>query len=408
MNNPSPYLPFDTTLTFETTITREIKGVMTETTAPVEPSLLSDVFKKALIEQARTWREGHKLKKGSVFSFVEGSKKHTITLEHSVIKIEGNVYVMHHGVFAEGGQGKIKVLENLEHDTFCLVKISSVLNVFEDDDTDLLHDVLNEADIVLDAGLSQGQTQRILRTEEILLDYLFKHYSVMPHLGRDLKTHLRERDEAQTFINHELQFKLGIDMLWELQQCHSGLLFISGNGRMHRDWKLANILLGARGLRAVDFGFSKASPMQLVSPDTGTIGYFEIPFRDFMLGIYQMMYEDTYDSFDDFYEDCASDFYDEFNTIHVDDKRSGVFFDMEMARRTLYAPLRDNPRRPPTKIVLGILSPSLMSEYELDRYFDKAYSLDDMAYVAEDHVKIKDAMTLAAVLIARQVNLSHE
>jgi len=76
-------------------------------------------------------------------------------------------------------------------------------------------------------------------------------------------------------------------------------------------------------------------------------------------------------------------------------------------RRTLYGPLCYNPRRPAIK-KLGILSPSLVTAYELERYFDRGYFPDSTKYLDEEQLKIKDAMTLTAVLIASQVRLSHE
>jgi hypothetical protein len=202
----------------------------TEEKLSVTPSSLSPGVKAALIEQARTWLDGTKLKKGTTVSITEGSITSEITLEHSIIKIDGQVYVLHPETIAKGAQGKIKVLESLADGTFLLVKISYISAKSSFDEVDPLDLVMNEIEILSDAGLSRGKTRRIrppqaglckaqkeqLATEKKKMaeesqtdeptqtppseipSCFVKQYTTMPNLGGNLKKYLAEFDKKLT------------------------------------------------------------------------------------------------------------------------------------------------------------------------------------------------------------------
>lgn len=389
MNNTPAYYPFNTTIQF-----------------PVKPTSLSRVFKAALLEQSEVWREGTKLKRGAIVSFREGTTEVSTKLEHSVIKIEGVLYALHRQEVARGGQGRIKVLERFDDSVLYLVKISNIPSALDEGGFDIIDDVTNEIEVLLDAGLCRGQAQRILPSQDFILDYTVKSYIVMTNLGRDLKKHLIQQHQERGLITHEVRFDIAIKALWELAQFHLGLLFISGCGRMHRDLKPANMVLNDDGVRLIDFGLSEKNPHALVTPNMGTIPYCEIPFKDFMKKRYEEEYKYVCPhGFQYFYRAYQHQFRAVFFQEH-DEKRSGIFFDMEAMRRSLYGPLCKNPRRT-TKLPQGILSQNLVITYNLEQYLDRAYLPDKTEYIKEDQLMISDAMTLTAVFISAQVKLEH-
>jgi len=394
MPNPSPYFPFNTT-----------------DKLAVQPSSLLPLFKKAIIKQAKAWSNGHKLKKGSIFSFTYAGETHSTVLENSIVKIEDDVYVMHRKIMIEdaqgkiktptleGSQGKIKVVESLSDKRLSLVKISYISAVpikSNLNDIDELDDLLNEVEVLSDAGMCQGQAQRTRPSQAGLCKaqrkklnaqwaspnevskYFIKRYTVMPYLGRDLKEHLKELAEKQTAIPDEVCFDIEIQALWELTKWHLGLAFISGEGRMHRDIKPANMVLNHKGVRFIDFGFAEKNPEAEVYATTGTLPYIVIAH--------------------------APDYFPQ---------RTGQFFDMDAMRRTSYGPLCDTPIQfdrngQPIKSRPGILTKEVVRNYNIKNYLEQAYSTTYNDYLEECELNINDPMTLTAVMIGLQARLTHE
>ena len=102
--------------------------------------------------------------------------------------------------------------------------------------------------------------------------------------------------------------------------------------------------------------------------------------------------------------EAVKDYYASFAHQH---SRTGRFFDLDALRRSLYTPLRANPRRK-KDVKDSVLNQDLVDRYELDSYLERAYLPAKAEYVGEYTLNIDNAMTFTAVLIARQLKLSHD
>ena len=364
MPESTPYYPFDTSHQL-----------------PVTPSPLSNIQKEILLELAKSWRDGTKLKRGTYLSMGHNCLGYParVRLNNSIIKIEGEVYVLHQVKIGQGAEGKVKVIEGLSGGKFHLVKILFGSGA------------LAEKEALSDAGFSLGGTQRVSvdKSDVSANAYYTKYYITMPYFGCDLRTHLKKQVSLSGVQYADGRMKIAIEASWALAKFHLGLSFISGEGRMHRDIKPANMVLGATGVRLIDYGTSRKKPDTLIYLRKGTIPYFVRP----MLNESEMI--------------------------------SGVLFDMECMRRTLYGVLCDNPSSYEKNTIEqfengfsspgtdrktykknGILTSELIQYYHLDAYLEKGYNLDEIRYATQDELKINDAMTLTAVLIAAQQKLA--
>jgi hypothetical protein len=374
MSDIPPYFPFNTS---------------TDLSGHIKPSVLSNADKAILLAYVLTLRDGDKLKKGSL---IPGTQ---VTLENSIIKIDGEVYELHNETFAEGAYGKIKVLRRLRDDALFLDKI-----FFEIIEPRSYEALLDEIAVLLDAGVGLGHTsrswkyqptrwkhQQIIQKfgEESPHHYVKKHHVVMRYLGPNLNKQLKEQavleltqTKEEKLQRDEARVDVGIEASYALARYHMGLAFISGMGHVHRDIKTLNFTLNTRGVSAIDHGLAEKNPNRPVPIIGGTPGYSILP-------------RNVYDA-----------------TEYV----NGVLLDLDALRRVLWGFLCDVPipvdayEDPASYYKLGILTDDLINKLKLKDYLEEGYSEVYGRYLREDELTIKNAMMLTAVLIAVKLALS--
>jgi hypothetical protein len=371
------YFPFDTS---------------TDLSPYIEPRVLSDAEQASLLAYAQTWREGDKLKKGSL---IPGTQTR---LKNSIIKIDGEVYELNHGeLFASGTFGKIKVLRRLRDGALFLDKI-----FFEIIEPKSYEALLDEIAILLDTGVGLGHTSRawqgnltrwkhqeiIQRFGEVSPHHYFKkHHVVMRYLGPNLNKQLKEQavlevtqTQKEKLQRDEARVDVSIETSYALARYHMGPAFISGVGYVHRDIKTLNFTLNEQGTSVIDHGLAEKNPNRPVPIIGGTRGYCLLPMN----------------------------VYDTHEYVH------GVLLDLESLKRVLWGVLCDDPMPldsyggPKPYDRLGILSDDLVHKLKLVDCLETGYSAAYGRYLNEDELRIKNATMLTAVLIAVKLNLSED
>ncbi len=272
--------------------------------------------------------------------------------------VNGIPYFRHEGSI-EGGkglQGEVGEFETVRGSTFYYAKRSNPSQPIYPNMPEhgqLWEETINEIAHLSDEGISEGFALKVYPSKANFLAYQVESHIVMPNLGTDLRKQFKKQSDLGQTIPDEVRFRVAIEASFELAQLHGGLLSVQP--KMHRDLKPGNIVLGPKGVKFIDLGLTENDPDTQVLPDRGTEGYIEFPFLDLLYIAYKLEcdngYERSFEAYCDEPEsDCnpetkleaVKDYYASFAHQH---SRTGRFFDLDALRRSLYTPLRANPRR---------------------------------------------------------------
>ncbi|WP_419420488.1 protein kinase domain-containing protein [Legionella sp. D16C41] len=180
----------------------------------------------------KTVPEGTKIKRTNwKRKYTHPDTKKEVTLKHSFIKIEDNIYALASGEYlGEGSYGRVKLIKNKNNELFA-IKISKEIN-------------WDEADIAKDLGIEKARPIHRKGSS--------KKYHVMKYLGPNLSDFLRQND-----LNESQRLNIALQCVIQVDNFHKGYIAASGNKRIHRDIKESNFVILAEKVTLVDFGTAR-------------------------------------------------------------------------------------------------------------------------------------------------------
>lgn len=339
------------------------KPFATDVKIPIEKSTLTSLQRALIYQAAQFWLDDKKQSKNSWFYPPVSSLVLPFKLDYSIIKIEGQVYILHHGLLDKGGFGKVKYLENLRTGEISVVKISDSVYAIQ------------EIKVLLDLGLLRGSAVRVSFPFPGTLDARRKIYIVMPFLGKSLRAHLKENEHNLDSLKDETRTFLGSLLAKTYGDLHRGIPFISGLGHTQRDAKPNNVILNSKGYVIIDHGATKPHPKSQRIICTGTYPY--VP--KIVTGRVQNM---------------------DYSPV----TRSGEFIDMAAVQGMLNSELLYSSSFRPSlnDKYLGLFNAEYIRKHNLRRYIVPAYELS-IGYINESDFPAKDGWAFAAYIIASKI-----
>lgn len=334
----------------------------TDIKIPIEKSTLTPLQREFIYQAAANWPDDKKQAKNSWFYPPLSSMSMPFRLDYSIIKIDGQVYLLHHHLLGKGGFGRVKFLENVRTGEIAVVKISESVAAIQ------------EIKVLLDLGLLRGTAVRVSMPASGGLVGRRKIYIVMPYLGKSLRQHLKENEHNLDSLKDQTRTFLGAMLAKTYGDLHRGLPFISGLGYAQRDAKPNNIILNTNGYVIIDHGSTVVDPKAQRLIRGGTPPYVPKIVRNVEPDLdYSPM------------------------------TRSGEFVDMVAVQGILNPRLLNSHLFVPRlqEKYLGLFNAEYLRKHNLGRCLAPAFKIGE-GYIDEAQFPAKDGWALAAYIIASE------